>query len=112
MKVPAHRWLLAALLVGLGSLQALDSGIGRTTPLPALLVALGILAPALAILAGGRRARLAALVGGVAILLAAQVLSLTPLPDLVLIGALGYAVFLCAERFDGRRAGDGAAVGC
>jgi hypothetical protein len=102
------RWIVArSIMVGvfalLAALQAWDSGVFGAAPGVIALVALAVALPALAVLlAASAGVRLGAVIASAALLLAAklvaELVSARPLPALVVIAAMAFALFLADER--------------
>jgi hypothetical protein len=105
------RWVIAALIVVLGCLQAWESGILLMPAAIVVLVLLAILVPAMTALAPlSSRLLLASVSTSALLLLAAKRLSPAPPPSLLMIGLIGgfmlYGRWLLERRFIRRDGGD------
>ena len=90
-----RRWLFAIATLALGALQAWDSGILASTPGPQALTLVAILALASgALLAPTRGLYLAAMLVAAVLLIAARMISPTPLPELLLVVVFGVPALL------------------
>lgn len=97
------RRILFPLFLLVATLQALDSGVLRSTPLVGLMVLAGIAAPASAFALAARPGRqLASLVASLALMVAARVASPVPLPELGLVAFVGFVLFFFGQRMRAR----------
>ena len=101
--MPTPRWMLAALIAGVGALQAWDSRILHAEPFVQLIVAAGILLLAAVVWSPRIVVRFSAVIISSALMIGGRMMSDVRLPELGL-AAFFPAIILWLDTFTARRA--------